>query len=321
MYALFPWYFFASVLNLRFKLKTFDLFLYTLIPCLLFAYPGTVRGEGNRRFLLSYLKCGAIFFLGVLIPVVYFFLSAALAPDWKGAANSPYGCILETKIWLTPFALWAWVSFYLYAVIQKKKDSVWVALGLFTGFVGSIITISTMLLVRFPISEELIDGLVILFLSPLVYVPLWYGILSYCSWKAVSVRPYYYGASLLAQAAGWAWAAEKTIDAYNALGDRPPCYVVTASAYGYPWLVRPTLRLDHEGRRILESAQLVRLREFERLWGIKSPDTHRQFRRLYNVVGPLMAKCIQRPFLASVSYLALKPLEWLVMVLLKLKYL
>jgi len=47
----------------------------------------------------------------------------------------------------------------------------------------------------------------------------------------------------------------------------------------------------------------------------KCPNAHRLLRKVYNRVGPAVARRIQRPILADLMYVMLKPIELLAVVI------
>ena len=284
--------------------------------CLAFSYPAATQGAGRVLFLKTFLFALIRFTLGVFVPFVYFFLSMAVSPDWKGAAETPFACINETKVWLTPLAVWAWVSFYFFVVLRVTKVRSWMTLGLFTGCLGSILCTLCMFFLRSPFGPRFEWPLVIIF-SPLVYLPLWYGYSARRAQRIAPARPYHYCVTMLSQAVGWAWAADRSIDTYNALENSQSCYVVTASANGFPWLVRPSIEVDENGIIIFETLQLKRIRALEALWKDCAPKSHRYFRVVYDLLGPILARSIAHPILASASYLILKPLEAFAAVILR----
>ncbi|MBT3200058.1 MAG: hypothetical protein HN350_09090 [Phycisphaerales bacterium] len=102
-------------------------------------------------------------------------------------------------------------------------------------------------------------------------------------------------------------------EVYNALPDTPPdCFIVTAAAQGNRRFVGSTLN-PQTGR--VENVQLARMRAFEQYLIHKHPGAHRLLRKVYNRVGPVVARRIQRPILADLMYVMLKPIELLAMVI------
>jgi hypothetical protein len=98
---------------------------------------------------------------------------------------------------------------------------------------------------------------------------------------------------------------------FSTLPDQPPsCFVVTAAGQGHRSFVGPFLEVTHRGRNRVANRQLATLWKLEELWQSRAPLTHRSFRRIYNCVGPAIARRINSPWLADAAYLALKPVEW-----------
>lgn len=112
---------------------------------------------------------------------------------------------------------------------------------------------------------------------------------------------------LAAFAAAWIKSYAAAIDAYYQL---PPsnssCYIATAAAQGHPAIVRSW---PIAGRRVNHQLAMFKAGEgaFSRRW----PRVHRTFRLVYDLVGPSLARQLDRAWLADAAYLTLKPLEWL----------
>ena len=79
------------------------------------------------------------------------------------------------------------------------------------------------------------------------------------------------------------------------------CYVATAAARGPAWLTG-----GFPGR------QLLRLKAAELVLAERHPAAHRRLRRIYNRIGPGLARRLCHPAAAAGAFLALKPAEWFV---------
>lgn len=99
---------------------------------------------------------------------------------------------------------------------------------------------------------------------------------------------------------------------YSRLPTSPPpgtCYVVTAAAQGHPRFVGSWTQTV-QGEPIVVNEQLRRLRTLEASMVTNWPRTHQIIRRVYNQVGPKMARLIGNAWLADLAYISLKPIEW-----------
>jgi len=120
----------------------------------------------------------------------------------------------------------------------------------------------------------------------------------------------------------WAGALVATIcakiilarQAYDALPDVKPedCFIVTAAARGNSRFVRSTPN-PATGR--MENPQLARMRALEHYLIAEHPAAHRLLRKVYNRIGPAVARRIRRPLVADMTYVILKPLELLAVVI------
>ena len=108
-------------------------------------------------------------------------------------------------------------------------------------------------------------------------------------------------------AASWLW----SVATYKSLPDYDPsCFVVTAASRGHEVFVGPFNEIVHHGRKRRANQQLVVFWQVEALWNRRAPRSHRCFRRIYNRVGPVIARRMTSPWLADAVCAALKPLEW-----------
>ena len=68
---------------------------------------------------------------------------------------------------------------------------------------------------------------------------------------------------------------------------------------------------DAEGERLLNQ-QLLTFWKFEHLLKQQTPKFHGAIRRIYNQIGPVVAKLIVFRWQADLVYLLLKPAEWII---------
>lgn len=98
---------------------------------------------------------------------------------------------------------------------------------------------------------------------------------------------------------------------YQTLRDTAPddCFIVTAASRGHRTWVG-TFYDPNSDRHI--NGQLVHLWRFESLLARHVPNFHQRLRRIYNILGPKIARQIRGPWQADIVYLMLKPIEWTV---------
>ena len=104
---------------------------------------------------------------------------------------------------------------------------------------------------------------------------------------------------------------------YESLPREPPpgygdCFIVTAAARGHAGIVKSNV--DAAGGKV-SNLQLHRFRAFENALAGRWPACHRFLRRVYNRVGPPIARRIGNPYIADVVYCCLKPAEYAVVFL------
>ena len=100
-------------------------------------------------------------------------------------------------------------------------------------------------------------------------------------------------------------------DFYDELPDHPPpgCFIVSTAALGHRRFVGSWFD-PLTGRAV--NRQLLLFREFEALLQRSLPSVHIAFRRIYNVMGPRVARRIRYHWQADVIFATLKPAEAIV---------
>ncbi len=88
-------------------------------------------------------------------------------------------------------------------------------------------------------------------------------------------------------------------------------YLCTVAARGHTWLVRPERLGRRRGVTIVVNRQLALANAFEDLLHERWPRFGRLARRIYDRVGLPVSRYLRRPWLADLTYLAMKPAEWL----------
>jgi hypothetical protein len=112
--------------------------------------------------------------------------------------------------------------------------------------------------------------------------------------------------------AAWRVAYLIVLEEYAKLPAKAPqrCYLCTAAARGHRRWVRSEEFIAADGGKCRVNDQLRCFKAFELLLLAGSPRLHRLCRRVYDAVGPAMARAIMYPLFADIAYAALKPLEW-----------
>lgn len=271
----------------------------TVLP---FAIPPAVIERSWKRFFIATFQVT----FGMTLPLATFYLSGALAPEWKGECRREWlDCFHVTKLYLSPLVLWACVAFYRMQVLKQDGHCV-ITVGLCLGFLVSAISSVIGLLINNCYSE-LEWGLAIPF-----YTAIWYGILWWKNkqnsqnWKWTSFF------SALGSIPFWMGVVYASKKQYLALPDEPQgCFVVTAASSGHPTVVGPFTEIEHRGKPRLVNEQLATFWEFEDHWAKTWPTSHAAFRNVYNRLGPVIASRMGNVLLADVVFLCLKPLEWI----------
>ncbi len=95
-------------------------------------------------------------------------------------------------------------------------------------------------------------------------------------------------------------------------------YLCTVSLRGHKQLVKPTRIGIRRGEKIIVNRQLCIANAFEDLIQEKTPRFHHFIRHIYDKYGFPLAKHIKTAWQADITYILMKPLEWLFLVVLYL---
>jgi hypothetical protein len=110
----------------------------------------------------------------------------------------------------------------------------------------------------------------------------------------------------------WRKAMDLAIVEYASLPtENPNCFVCSAAACGHSCFVGSRQILVDGSRVVWVNGQMQSLKALELVVQACTPRLHRLLRRLYNVVGPRVARRRNSKWRADLAYLALKPCEWI----------
>lgn len=269
------------------------------------AVPPAVNENSWRRFGIALALC----FVGVMLPVLVFLLSAFLTPEWKGACKRGWlDCFHLGKLALAPLVLWATAAWYAVEVLRvKERTGPLLVTGLWNGTIvaGACFAFGVGVLgTKAPRGGEL------LWLFVPLYVAVWQGVRALQVSREAKLSPIQYLLAALGAAPFWWFSLTWSRRIYEGLPDQPPsCFVVTAAARGHEALVGPFLTVSHQGQLRRANRQLLTLWQFEALWQARARRSQAAFRRVYNRIGPVIARQITLPCLADLAYLCLKPME------------
>jgi hypothetical protein len=287
------------------------LFIVALIVAGL-AMPSGIRETSWERFVAA----AGLVIAGLLVPVAVFLLSTFLVPEWKGACQHGWiDCFFGGKLALSPLVLWACCSFYSVEILRIERPvPVRIIMGLWTGAV-----IAAVSLVYVVMLGGAAGGMGFWLLVPAGYTALWYGARAFDLARETKVSSKAIIGTLFGSIPFWIGSVVWSESWYESLSNQPPsCFVVTAAGRGHRGVVGPFIQITRDGRTRSANQQLLTLWLFEAFWQKHSFQTHRIFRRIYNRIGPVFARRINSRWLADMTYLALKPVEFLAALVLKL---
>jgi hypothetical protein len=296
-----PWLFMASGIV--------TLLTAVLAMCL----PPAIKHKSKRRFFSGSLYVIA----GMLVPLFIFMLSFFLVPEWKGGCEHGWiDCFIGGKITLMPLVLWGSAAFYVVQVLRpaERPHRTWVVLGILAGAIVSCTCFVYGLCFFLDEHEKA------LWLIVPGYTAVWYTILAVLTVRSSPLAPSKYAIASISSLPFWAASVLLSKLQFKSLPDQAPeCFVVTAAMHGHRSIVGPLIEIATPDSTRRASRQLIIFWKLEQIWDEASPRTHRIFRRLYNRVGPMIARRIRSPFVADAVYLTLKPLEWVATVVISVR--
>lgn len=241
-------------------------------------------------------------------------MSFFLVPEWKGAAKAGWvSCFLAGKTALTPLVLWAVAALYAVEVLRvARRTAFWIVHGFLAGALVSAVCAlyGVAMLVGAIVAGSLGDVMFLWLLVPF-HVAVWYSIRLVQVVRQSPLEPKDYLFAGVSSAPFWIGSVVWSSKIYESLPDQPPsCFVVTAASRGHRSLVGPFVEVSRKGRVLRANRQLLTLWEFEALWRAHSPQSHVLFRKVYDVIGPAVARKIALPWLADMAYVCLKPVEF-----------
>jgi len=274
------------------------------LPALLLIIPAAAAAVYRRSWPWFVVSLGLSFAV-IVLPLFVFTASAFLTPDAKDQCRHGWiDCFMTGKLALLPPAIFATIALYAVEAFRvKNRTAVWIIAGLCSGAIISIVCL-VYGLIFIPY-----DGGKIFMLVP-AYIAVWYFLRTRQLAKERSSAEEIIWYSVLGNLPFWLgslfWSQSTYSSLPQSVGD---CFVVTAASRGHPNVVGPHFLITHKSRLVSANDQLLTLWQFEDLWRQLEPRSHRQFRSLYNRVGPVVSSQIQSPWLADIAYLALKPVE------------
>lgn len=93
-------------------------------------------------------------------------------------------------------------------------------------------------------------------------------------------------------------------------------YLCTVAVSGHKEIVKPTRVGIRRGQKIIVNRQLCVANAFEDLIQEKMPRFHHFVRYIYDKYGFPLAKCIKTAWEADITYILMKPLEWIFLIVL-----
>lgn len=295
-------------------------FLAEWLPLLLLVIPPTIKHRSWRSFFLSLLWIC----LGIMLPATWFLLSCGLHPQWKSEElwTGTFTCFFIGKLWLSPLVLWALAAFYVRVIWKTAKPlQAWIVLGYWIGAIVSVIC-----LIHGVIALGIVHGLVglwrFMYLAWPFAVPvasaIYYTVVARRLLAAVDISMARLCGTFATTLPLWIASIWQSIKTYESLPEHPPtCFVVTAAMRGHSSIVGPFMTHSQSGINRLVNQQLLTFWAIEKNWSEHYPNGHALFRRIYNIAGPIIARCIRHIWVADAVYLALKPLEWSALLILR----
>ncbi|MGD8457048.1 MAG: hypothetical protein PVF83_11730, partial [Anaerolineales bacterium] len=116
----------------------------------------------------------------------------------------------------------------------------------------------------------------------------------------------------------WRLAYIKMLQIYSSFPPPPHCYIATAVAKGHPSFVKSKPVDFRDGCVVWVNAQLRTFKCAELLLSVIWPKVHQIIRAIYDVFGPPLARLIVHPIQADLVYIILKPVEWVIKIIMRI---
>jgi hypothetical protein len=303
-----------SVLNRTLRMHSAVRTPFVILAAILLglALPSALKEKSWLRLLIA----SALSFFVVVLPVFVFLLSAFMVPEWKGGCHLGwFDCFHMGKLALTPIVFWATAALYAVEICQiDERMQPWIVQGL---FLGAIVASVCFVFGLVSVGNE--KGASLWLLVPF-YISLWHGIRAVQLIKSSKLGLASYVRAVCGSLPLWFVGAIWSRKVYESLPNNPPsCFVVTAASRGHERFVGPFVETTHNGRARLANQQLITLWQFEHFWRNRAPRSHAAFRRVYNRVGPFLARRIDSPWLADAACLAIKPVEFMAALVIRMQ--
>ncbi len=267
----------------------------------------TLPAAWGKRSVKRFVVALSVALFGVVLPLFIFFFSAFLVPEWKGGCDHGWiDCFYLGKLALTPLVLWATGALYALENRMAQLVNHSIVLGLFTGAIVAFLCFVFGLATT--IGQP--SGIMLWLLVPF-YIAVWHGVRAAQWMKNSGIGPRSYLLAVCGSIPFWIGSVIWSRRIYESLPNNPPdCFVVTAAARGHVSFVGPFFEINHGGRRRKANQQLITLWQFEALWRGHAPRSHALFRRVYNRLGPAVARRITSPGMADIVHFTIKPVEF-----------
>lgn len=246
---------------------------------------------------------------GIVLPLLVFLFSSFFAAQSKNeAVHGWIDCFWVGKLALAPLVLWATVSFFATRIYRvEKPEAPQFVLGY---FLGAIVSCACLVMGFISISHELrSNGLFSYWMLVPIYVAIWYSTSAVALMAKARLKPKTYLTALAGSSPLWVASVWWSRMYYESLPQTQGCFVVTAASRGHCRVVGPFFGINRHGHGRIANHQLLTFWLFEEILRRHFPRAHAFLRRIYNVVGPAVARHIKGPWLADIVYFALKPSE------------
>ncbi len=301
---------------------------YVLYPFMLYAIASLgiylLRWPTNEHKRTFWIRLGTI--NGVLLSMWYMciFVIVATGQQYFDLTSTLVSMVTLLLLIAVPVAAWSVVTFVKFLCRKFRQPAVVGGMLLLLVYLVGGTWIGT---VRNGVGflDAFKGTLAVPFFLGLIFAPVWsFSAYAFVSFRLLTIEKATAQFSLLqlmslvTYTAGLITACRTSVwlslSAYSQLPlERPStCYVATAASKGHPLIVRTWSSKDLDrGSAIVVNRQLQVLKAFEIALRTLLPTGHRRLRRVYNFIGPRLARRIDRPWKADIAFVSLKPVEWL----------
>jgi len=292
-----------------------SLFFFPALTCVPFLVDQALEPRRRDRNVLefsAFWKTWISLFVGIYSMLMFLLATNAFQAEWKGHKGQHWiYYVLEGYAGMTLWPSYLFGGVMFIVVVCNAKLATRFPVPFFFVLIQLVISFwyaFACLAMRFAPGEEfwIVPGS-----CGVCYGLYAIALFKHRRWSMIDVRKYWVTATVATLAFVSSVVAKYPLakSYYDQLPDEPPdtCFIVTAATRGHANVVRTWY--DDSSNAVVNQ-QLINFWAFEEWLRGSFPVSHRNLRKVYNFIGPMIARLIVFKWQANVVYWLLKPAEF-----------